>query len=41
MCVDVNKVACSGLGGACATAGDCCNSSAVNCTTGTCTPVVQ
>ncbi len=41
MCVDVNKVACSGLGGPCATAGDCCNSNAVNCNTGTCTPVVQ
>jgi hypothetical protein len=41
MCVDVNKVACSGLGGPCATAGDCCNSSAVNCTSGTCTPIVQ
>ena len=41
VCVDVNKVACSGLGGPCATAGDCCNSSAVNCTTGTCKPNVQ
>jgi hypothetical protein len=41
MCVDVNKVACSGLGGACSSASDCCNSSAVSCNGGKCTPVVQ
>jgi hypothetical protein len=41
VCVDVNKVACSGLGGPCATAGDCCNSNAVNCTSGTCSAIVQ
>ncbi len=40
VCVDVNKVACRGLGGGCATAADCCNSNAVTCTGGTCTPVV-
>jgi hypothetical protein len=41
MCVDVNKVACSGLGGACSSAGDCCNSTAVNCNSGKCSPIVQ
>jgi hypothetical protein len=34
-------VACTGLGGSCTTAGDCCNSSAVRCTGGVCAVVVQ
>jgi mono/diheme cytochrome c family protein len=41
MCVDVNKVACSGVGGPCATTADCCNSAAVTCTNGSCTPVTM
>jgi hypothetical protein len=41
VCVDIGKVACTGLGGSCTTAGDCCNSSAVRCTGGVCAVVVQ
>jgi hypothetical protein len=41
MCVDPKKVACSGVGGPCATASDCCNAAAVTCTNGTCTPITM
>lgn len=41
VCVDVNKVACSGVGGPCASAGDCCNSSDVGCVSGSCTATLQ
>jgi hypothetical protein len=41
MCVDLNKVACQSLGGPCASAADCCNASAVTCTGGSCSPVLQ
>lgn len=41
VCVDINKVACVGLGGGCATVRDCCNSSAVVCTNGICAVVAQ
>jgi hypothetical protein len=41
VCVDIGQVACQGLGGSCTTSGDCCNSSAVTCTGGVCSAVVQ
>ena len=33
-CVDVGTLACQGVGGACTTAADCCNSNVVDCTAG-------
>ena len=36
-CVDVTKVACSGVGGACSAGTDCCNSGAVTCSANVCT----
>jgi hypothetical protein len=41
VCVDLNKIACAGVTGPCASAADCCNSTAVTCTAGKCTPLVQ
>src|ERR1019366_4365218 len=40
-CVDIGMVACMGLGGACKTAADCCNSSIVQCVGGKCQPTAQ
>jgi hypothetical protein len=36
VCVDVKKVACVGLGGACTSDSDCCNTGAVQCQQGVC-----
>ena len=36
-CVPVGQLACSGIGGACTTTSDCCNSSAATCVGGACT----
>jgi hypothetical protein len=41
VCVDTGKVACGGLGSSCTSDGDCCNSSAVRCSGGVCSAVVQ
>jgi len=40
-CIDIGQVACMGLGGACKTAADCCNSSVVQCVGGKCQTTAQ
>jgi hypothetical protein len=36
VCVDISKVSCVGVGGACGSTGDCCNAGAVQCIAGQC-----
>ncbi|WP_146649920.1 hypothetical protein [Labilithrix luteola] len=36
VCVDVSKIACTGIGGECTSSGDCCNPSSVSCVDGRC-----
>jgi hypothetical protein len=38
VCVDVSAVSCVGIGGLCASSGDCCNPSAVECVNKKCLP---
>jgi hypothetical protein len=40
-CIDINQLACAGVGDACTSASDCCNAPAVSCTNGTCGVLVQ